>query len=261
MDVSMERLGPVWSQRGHVSCDFWSCGFSLSSLRCFSSSFPRPLFVLPVRGPRAGSLDPVSHQFHILGASALPVSSMESLPPLSLGLCLLWWGLHDPWLPQPPGSDIPWDFRRDTGSSSLLGVPCGRSGCPLTPLCSLPAHPTEHQVPRGLLRGALGNTRSAPLLLPNASGGSRGLPEGSSRTLPAAPASAHLCTDSGPAAHRTSLAAVHPPPDTLFSWVFQLLFLIFLALLPGSALQAFLWSRGRGCGRPFPPRQPAQECA
>lgn len=179
---------------------------------------------LLVRGPRAGSLDPVSHEFHMLAGSAMPMTLMESLSPLSLGLCLLWWGLHDPWLPQPLGSDIPGYLRRDTDSSSLLGVPCGRLGCPLIPLCSLPAHPTEHQVPCGLLRGALGNNCSAPLLLPSASRRPEpGAPAGIIPDPPAAPASA-APTDSGPAAHGTTLAAVHPPPDTSFSWVFQLFF-------------------------------------
>lgn len=51
--------GPVWGQRGHVSGGSQSCGLSPSSLRYFSSSFPRFLYILLVRG----SLDPASPVF------------------------------------------------------------------------------------------------------------------------------------------------------------------------------------------------------
>lgn len=58
--------------------------------------------------------------------------------------------LH-PLQPETPASAIP-IASRGAGASREEGVtPC--------PLCSLAAHPTEHQVPRGLLRGALGGDR------------------------------------------------------------------------------------------------------
>lgn len=124
-----------------------------------------------------------------------------------------------------------------------------------------PVWPSSRSSREHLLRTAA----ASPWLPPSRSlSRSRGLPEGSPRTPLAAPAPAHPQTRGWlpmDCVMFSSLAAYHPPPDTLFFWVFQLLFLIFLALLPGLALQAFPWSRGRGCGRAFPRWQPAEECA
>lgn len=114
-----------------------------------------------------------------------------------------------------------------------------------------PVWPSSRSSREQVLRTAA----ASPRLRPAGACPEPGAPRGITRTLLAAPASAHpqtrgrLPTD---CVMFSSLAACHLPPDTLFSWVFQLFFLIFLALLPGSALQAFPWSRARGCGRALP---------
>lgn len=169
-----------------------------------------PLYVL-VRALRTGSLDPPCHASHILEASAMPMTLTETLPRFP------WAVLAVVGAARPPASATPRlphslvfseGYGRqqlppggDSGAGALWEV----GGCPLIPLCSLPAHPTEHQVPRGLLRGALGDNCSAPLLLPKAPAQLEPVPEpGAPRGITLDPAGcSSLCTpmDSGLAAH------------------------------------------------------------
>lgn len=105
----------------------------------------------------------------VLTGSAAPQQTEKV--PLSPGL-LLWAVLEAAQPVRHSRFRLPWCFQGqgwgDPGSSCLRVQPGARgSSAALHPLCSLAAHPTEHQVPCGLLRGAVGsNPRSAPLLPP-----------------------------------------------------------------------------------------------
>lgn len=229
-----------------------SCGFSISSLRCFSCSFPCP----PCQGPQGwllgSSLPTIPHPGSLSHAGDLDGVSSPPFPRAVLAVV----GAARPLASATPGLRHPPVFLEGFRQQPPPGGALWDVGVPPDPAllsssspyrAPSPAWPSSRSSRTQLLRTAAASRRLPP------AGAPRGIIPGPPG--PAAPASA-APTDS--AAHRTSLAAVHPPPDTLFSWGFPAFFLYFFSIAsrlgpPGCSLEprSGLWL----C---LPPRQPAE---
>lgn len=183
----------------------------------------------------------------------MPVTSMESLSLLSLGLCLLWWGCTTPGFCTPRVFCTSPVFPEGSRHSSLLGA----VGAP--PDRALLSSSSRCRAPSPVWPSSRSSRERPP--------GAAAAPPAGARPEPGAPRSRRC---SGPAQPRTrgrlptdsvmfsSFAAVHPPPDTLFSWVFQLFFPYFSSIASRLGSPGFSLEPGPGLRPCLPPWQPAE---